>query len=233
MSSKDKSLTRQSDKSEIDAFLKDAKVLAAARQSGSGRLIFGMDATYSREPAWDMACQIQGEMFLATAVAGKLQVKLAYYGGFNTFKVSPWVNNAGRLLKLMSTVHCEGGRTQIARLLKYALADHRKQPIDALVFVGDCMEENADLLSDLAGQLGLAGVPVFIFQEGNDLVARKTFMHLCRLSKGAYCAFDAGSADQLKALLSAVAVYATAGQQAYLDYTKNKGIAGLLGQDVK
>jgi len=95
------------------------------------------------------------------------------------------------------------------------------------------MEENADVLSDLAGRLGLAGVPLFIFQEGNDPVARKTFMHLCHLSKGAYCAFDSGSADQLKTLLSAVAIYATGGRQAYLDYAKNRKIAGLLGQQVK
>src|SRR3546814_4132004 len=32
-----------------------------------GRLIFAMDATASREPTWDRACRLQGEMFKETA----------------------------------------------------------------------------------------------------------------------------------------------------------------------
>jgi hypothetical protein len=90
------------------------------------------------------------------------------------------------------------------------------------------MEENPDRLSNTAGKLGLLGVPLFIFQEGFDGVARQTFKHMCNLSKGAYCAFDSGSAEQLKALLSAVAVYAAAGRIAYLEYARKHKIAGLL-----
>ena len=40
----------------------------------AGRLLFGMDATASREPTWDVACQIQGEMFQETATLGGLDV---------------------------------------------------------------------------------------------------------------------------------------------------------------
>ena len=197
MSSKDKSIAPASSSSEIDAFLKNAQAMSSAKQKGSGKLIFAMDATFSREAAWDMACQIQAEMFLATDQIGNLNIKLAYYGGFNTFKVSNWVSNSTQMFKLMQSVRCEGGKTQIGRVLSYALDQANKQPLDALVFVGDCMEEDADHLSDLAGRLGLIGVPIFIFQEGSNLIARKTFKHLCKLSKGAYCAFDAGSAEQL------------------------------------
>lgn len=190
--------------------------------------MFAMDATFSRKPTWDLACQIQSEMFLAAGQVGGLKVKLAYFGGFDTFKVSNWVENSRQLLSLMSSVDCEGGKTQIGRVLNYAIKQHQKSSIDAIVFVGDCMEENPDQLSDLAGQLGLFGVPLFIFQEGFDMTARQTFKHMCKLSKGAFCAFDSGSAEQLKALLSAVAVYATAGRTAYLDYARKNRIAGLL-----
>ena len=193
--------------------------------------MFAMDATFSRKPTWDLACQIQGDMFLATDQVGGLKVKLAYYGGFDTFKVSNWIENSRQLLKLMSSVDCEGGKTQIARVLQYTINQNKKQDIDAVVFVGDCMEENPDSVSDLAGQLGLLGVPLFIFQEGFHLSAKQTFKHMCKLSKGAYCAFDVGSADQLKALLSAVAVYAAAGRTAYLDYAKKHKIAGLLEKE--
>ncbi len=228
MTSKDKSIAQTSSKSEIDTFLQDAKAMTGDKQKGAGRLFFAMDATFSREPTWDMACHIQAEMFLATDQIGNLTVKLGYYGGFNTFKVSNWVNNSSQLLKLMSSVRCEGGKTQIYRVLNYAIEQAKQQSIDAMVFVGDCMEEDPDHLSDLAGQLGLVGVPLFIFQEGRNVTAQKTFKHLSRLSKGAYCSFDSGSAEQLKALLAAVAVYAAGGKQAYLKYAKTNKIAGLL-----
>ena len=228
MVAKDKSITQTSSKTEIDSFLQDAQAMTQAKQKGAGRLFFAMDATFSREPTWDMACHIQAEMFLATDQIGNLTVKLGYYGGFNTFKVSNWVNNSSQLLKLMSSVRCEGGKTQIHRVLNYALEQANQQSIDAIVFVGDCMEENPDHLSDLAGQLGLVGVPIFIFQEGRNVIAGKIFKHMCKLSKGAYCSFDSGSAEQLKALLAAVAVYAAGGRQAYLDYAKSNKIAGLL-----
>ena len=42
----------------------------------------------------------------------------------------------------------------------------------------------------------------------------KTFREIARLTKGAYCRFDAGSAAQLRELLSAVAVYAAGGRKA-------------------
>lgn len=228
MNEKDKSIIKRSSHSEIDQFLDNAKSLSRSKTSSSGRLMFVMDATYSRRPTWDLACQIQGEMFLTTDQIGDLEIKLAYYSGVDTFKVSNWIDNSRQLLKLMSSVDCEGGKTQITRVLKYTINQQKKQSMDAVVFVGDCMEENPDLLSDLAGQLGLLGVPLFIFQEGHDAIARQTFKHMCKLSNGAYCAFDAGSADQLKALLSAVAVYAAAGRTAYLDYAKKHQIAGLL-----
>ena len=48
------------------------------RRGGRGRLIFALDATASREPSWDRACRIQGEMFEATAAFGGLDVKLVF-----------------------------------------------------------------------------------------------------------------------------------------------------------
>jgi hypothetical protein len=87
-----------------------------------------------------------------------------------------------------------------------------------VVYVGDCMEENIDQLGDLAGQLGLLGVPVFLFQEGHEPNAARAFKEIARLTRGAYCRFDAGSARQLRELLAAVAVYATGGRKALKDF---------------
>jgi hypothetical protein len=68
----------------------------------------------------------------------------------------------------MTAVRCLAGKTQIARVLRHALDESKAARIGALVFVGDCIEEDADELGALAGELGLRGVPVFAFQEGHD-----------------------------------------------------------------
>ncbi len=209
---------------DVDAFLR--KVAAApARVSADerGRLIFAIDATASREPTWDMACDIQGRMFEETAALGGLDVQLAYYRGFGEFKASPWVGSSKDLVGRMTRVFCLGGRTQIGKVLRHAIAETKRQRVHALVFVGDCMEEDVDRLGHWAGELGLLGVPVFVFHEGREPVAERAFRQIARLSGGAYCRFDAGSAQQLRDLLSAVAVYAAGGRRALEDLAKKRG----------
>lgn len=213
----------------VDAFLRQVAAMPAARPAtGRGRLIFAMDATASREPSWDHACQIQDEMFEATAALGGLDVQLVFYRGFNQCKASKWLSTAASLHDAMQAVSCEGGETQIARVLHHALSAADSGKIGALVFVGDAMEEKLDTLCNLAGRLGLRGVPVFAFHEGSDAVAERAFKEIARLSHGAYCRFDSGSAHELRALLGAVAAYAAGGQRALADYGRAVGGAALL-----
>src|SRR3546814_741910 len=176
-----------------------------------------MDATASREPTWDRACRLQGEMFKETAALGGLEVQLVYYRGFGECRASKWAAGAAQLLDLMTGVRCLGGQTQIEKVLGHAIRENAKQPVDALVFVGDMMEEKLDRLCHKAGELGLLKVPVFIFHEGGEPVARRAFEQIARLSGGAYCPFDSRSAKQLRELLSAVAVYAAGGRKALLE----------------
>lgn len=225
---KDK-LPAQAAQADVQAFL--AKVAAMPRviaAGARGRLIFALDATASREPAWDQASRIQGEMFAETAALGGLEIQLAYYGGFAGFGATPWHANAVDLLAAMSRVRCEGGQTQIARILGHARGEARRQKVNALVFVGDCMEEGVDELCRLAGDLGLLGVPAFMFHEGNDGAAEAAFRQIAKLTHGAYCRFDAGSARQLRELLAAVAVFAAGGRKALADHGRARGGAALL-----
>jgi len=209
---------------EIDAFLRDLQRAPAVQPGGGrGRLIFALDATASREPSWDRACRIQGEMFEATAALGGLDVKLVYYRGFNECKASRWMTNAADLHRAMRAVSCLGGETQIERVLVHAVAENDKRRVNALVFVGDAMEENVDRLCQLAGELGLKGVPIFLFHEGGDPIAAKAFQQMAKLSRGAYLRFDLASADRLKDLLGAVAVYAAGGYRALTAYGERKG----------
>jgi hypothetical protein len=127
----------------------------------------------------------------------------------------------------MTGVRCRGGQTQIAKVLDHAKKEGNRKPVNALVFVGDAMEEDIDLVCHKAGELGLLGVPAFIFHEGGDPIAGKAFREIAKLSGGAYCPFDAGSAAQLRELLSAVAVYAAGGRKAMLEYGEKRGGAAL------
>jgi len=221
---KNRNLTPRSARSEIDAFLQKVAATPVVRREGSaGRLIFALDATASREPTWDRACQIQGEMFSETEALGGLEVQMAYYRGFGAFNATPWIDNSSALVGYMSGVHCSGGRTQIERVLRHALAETAKHKVNALIFIGDCVEEDIDGLCAIAGELGLRGVPVFIFQEGDEPTAARAFRQIAELTGGAHCRFDSSSARQLRDLLAAVAVYAAGGRKALEEYGADKG----------
>jgi len=216
-------LPAPSSRAEVDAFLHRLAALPGRDGGRRGRLIFALDATASRQPTWDRACRIQGEMFRETAALGGLDLQLCWYRGCGEFHADPWGVDSTTLLGHMTGVVCRGGATQIGRVLRHALAESRATKVDALVFVGDCMEEDLDPLCSLAGELGLLGVPAFLFQEGRDPVAGHAFAALARLSGGAHCRFDAGSARQLRDLLAAVAVYAVGGRQALEAFGERRG----------
>ena len=223
MSDSKKTLTKSAGR-DIDAFLKNVASTPRIKAGNErGRLIFAMDATASREPTWDTACQLQAEMFSETASLGGLSIQLCYYRGFAEFHASDWTSQSSQLLQQMTAVTCLGGHTQIEKILIHALKETKVKKVDALVFVGDCLEEGVDDLCRYAGKLGLLGVPMFIFHEGYDPVAEKGFRQMASLSGGAYCAFDSGSAQQLKDLLNAVAVYAAGGRHALENFNKRKG----------
>lgn len=199
---------------DVDAFLAQVKKMAPQAATGRGRLVFAMDATMSRQPTWDMALALQAEMFQAVGEVGGLDVQLVFFRGTGECRASKWVSDPDALSRLMTTVDCRGGYTQIGKVLSHARQETEKRKVSALVYVGDCMEEAVDDLCGRAGELALHGVPVFLFQEGRDQVAEMAFREIARLTKGAWCAFDQGSAEQLRALLRAVAVYASGGREA-------------------
>jgi hypothetical protein len=205
-----------SKRAEIDAFLQKVKSLgpASAASGARGRLIFALDATLSRQPTWDSACALQADMFREAASVGGLDIQLVYFRGLTECRASGWVAGSDKLAALMSRIDCRGGHTQIGKVLSHARQEHARQRVQALVFLGDAMEEPIDALCAAGGELGLLGVPVFMFQEGHDAVAENAYREIARLSHGAWCRFDAGSAQQLRELLRAVAAYAAGGRRA-------------------
>lgn len=219
-----------STRAEIDAFLEKVRGLGAAQApvGRCGRLIFALDATMSRQPTWDTACRLQADMFNETASIGGLDVQLVYFRGLGECRASRFVSDPRTLAGLMEQIDCRGGHTQIAKVLAHARRETEKTKVQALVYVGDAMEESIDDLCAKAGELGLLGVPVFMFQEGGDPVAENAYREITRLSRGAYCRFNAGAAHELRELLRAVAAFASGGLNALGRLAASKNNQALL-----
>jgi hypothetical protein len=178
-------------------------------------------------------------MFATAASLGGLAIQLCYFRGFGEFQAAPWLTDANALIRRMTSVNCQAGTTQIARVLRHAISEAEAVRVNAIVagrvnaivagrvnaivYIGDSMEESADSLIDLAGKLALLGIPAFVFQEGEDNVARQVFQQLAHITQGAYARFDGASAKTLRDLLMAVAVYAAGGRRALADYAEQAG----------
>ena len=191
------------------------KFLAGTAPPRSGRLVFALDATASRERTWDTAAQLQVEMFRSVAGLGLLDVQLVYFRGLQGVnaecKSSPWVGDAVVLARLMAKIKCVTGTTQIARVLGHVSKETAGRKVDAVVYVGDACEEPEGLLEEAA--VGL-GVPVFILQEGDDEVAGRRFFRIASLTGGAVVAFSPAGVRELGELLKAIAAFAVGGIRA-------------------
>jgi hypothetical protein len=218
----DKLPAKTSSVRDIDAFLKRAAKLPTIAQT-KGRLIFAIDATMSRQPTWNRATQIQSDMFDVAHSIGGLAVQLVFFRGAGEFHASEWTASANVLADRMRDVTCRSGFTQLRRVLAHAAEEARHTKVGALVYVGDCFEEDHDSVVAEAANLALLGVPAFMFHEGDDPRAAAAFRDVARLTKGVYARFDSGAAKQLRELLMAAAIYATGGAVALREHAKKKG----------
>jgi hypothetical protein len=195
----------------VDAFLATAKGISA---NAKGRLVFALDATMSRQPTWDIACRLQADMFAETAAIGGLAVQLVYFRGLAECRASRFVADARGLTDLMTRITCQGGETQIGRVLAHIRDEAEQETIGAFIYVGDAMEESVDALCAIAGELGLKGIRGFMFQEGANTIAETAFREIARLTGGAYARFSPGAAEHLRGLLRAAAAFAAGGHDA-------------------
>ena len=214
---------------DVEAFLARVRDLPTpAPGTGNGRLVLAMDATMSRQHSWDMALEIQGDMFAEAGRIGGLDVQLVYFRGFGECRASKWTPDTAVLARLMSGIRCQGGRTQIGRVLKHLKGEAAAGKVNACIYIGDALEEDIDALAELAGEVGLLGIPVFMFQEGHDAAAETGFREIARLTRGAYFRFGSDAARILRELLSAVAVYAAGGFTALENHSARRGGAASL-----
>ena len=206
-------------KGDVAAFLAKTKIVRQSQEAKglspvTGRLVFALDATMSRQPTWDVACSLQSEMFSVAAEHGGLATQLVYFRGVGECRASRWTRTSDDMVRWMERFDCRAGRTQLGRILQHIKNEARDTHIDAVVYVGDCLEEDPDVIVGLAGDIALKRIPVFLFQEGNDGLASTIFKDIARLTGGAYGQFDPSAKHKLATYLKGIAAYAAAGRDA-------------------
>jgi len=204
-------------------FMAQAEAHDKVAEAGPGRIVMALDATASREPTWEMASRLTRHMFEAVEQIGGLQVQLCWFKGKGKFgSTNNFLSSSAALAGVMHKIQCEAGGTNIRKVLLHARAMHYDRKIRALVFVGDAMEEDEVALIGSAREL--AGVPCWMFHEGNplepggpprfDLHVEQAFRRITQATGGCYAQFGAGSADQLRELLKAFARFSAGGVSA-------------------
>jgi hypothetical protein len=174
------------------------------------RLIFAVDATASREPAWETARQVTDALF--RVLPGELEVALAVHGGSLLHTFTPFTANAGALRDRAAGIACITGRTQLLPILERALSN---PGVRVVTYIGDVFEESPARGRKLADALGARGIRLIVLHDTVDWLARRDaelFQDLARRTGGCVVPFDANAPQRLRELLAAVAVYAVGGE---------------------
>lgn len=191
--------------------LTDARPPAETGAPVRPRLIFGVDATASREPAWATARQVTDA--LVKALPGELDVALAVHGGSRVHTFTAFTNDAATLRDRAAGVECVAGLTRLLPILSASL---ERPNVRVVVYIGDVFEENITQGRLVADSMGARGTKLFVLHDTADPSARRDaelFWDLAKRTGGCVLPFDARAAGRLRDLLSAVAVYAVGGEK--------------------
>jgi hypothetical protein len=175
------------------------------------RLVFGFDATASREPAWAAARQVTDA--LVRALPGELDVALAVHGGGRLHTFTEFTANPGTLRDRAAAIGCLSGRTRMLPILARAIA---APGVRVVTYIGDVFEESPPQARKLADEMGRRGIKLFVLHDVADWNARRDaemFLDLARRTGGCLLRFDAAAPERLRELLAAIAVYAVGGAQ--------------------
>jgi hypothetical protein len=184
--------------------------LTTADTSLRPRLVFGFDATASREPAWAMARTVTDA--LVRALPGELDVALAVHGGSMLHTFTPFTSDANALRDRAAGIRCIAGHTRLLAILSRSL---REPGVRVITYIGDVFEESPTRGQRLADELGARGIKLIVLHDTSDWGARRdaeVFLDLARRTGGCVVPFDMGAPGRLRDILAAAAVYAVGGE---------------------
>jgi hypothetical protein len=186
---------------------KDTSKIAVALQK-TPKLLFSMDATASRQPTWDVAQEITFSMF--DVIPGGLKIALAHHCGGRLQPVTEFRDDPKYFKDQIAAVRCVAGNTALCEVLDTACDI---PSMTALIYIGDCFEENLDSAIHHAQKLKAKGVRCFMFQEGNDPTAHEAFNAIAEITGGAVFPFAMDSLVVAREKLEAIAAYAAGGMK--------------------
>ncbi len=175
------------------------------------RLVFAVDATASREPAWAAARQVTDA--LVKAMPNELDVALAVHGGSRVHTFTAFTNDARTLRDRAAGIACHAGLTRLLPILSASL---KRPAVRVVIYIGDVFEESIAQGRGLADDMGARGIKLIVLHDTADRTAHKdaeVFWDLARRTGGCVLPFDSSAPGRLRDLLSAVAVYAVGGEK--------------------
>ena len=133
---------------------------ALAPKARRPRLVFAIDATASREPAWQAARETTDALF--DALPGQLDVALAVHGGSRVHTFTPFTTKPAELRNTAAGIACQAGGTQLVEVLARS---RDAGGVRVVVYIGDVFEEDADEAAAVADTLRLRGCRMVILHD--------------------------------------------------------------------
>lgn len=175
------------------------------------RLVFAVDASASREPAWEAARRATDA--LVKALPGELDVALAVHGGSRVHTFTAFTDDIAPLRDRAAGITCQAGLTRLLPIMSAAL---RRPAVRVLVYVGDVFEESLVQGRRLADEMEAKGIKLIVLHDTADPSAcrdAEVFWDLTKRTGGCVLPFEANASGRLRDILSAVAVYAVGGEK--------------------
>ena len=195
----------------VDAIPPPRTTESVRAMPGTGRLVFAVDATSSRQKAWEAAKRLTDDVL--GALPGELDVALAVHGGDRVHTFTEFTSDAAELRGMAAGVRCIAGYTRLVEILRRVAA--MSEDVAVVVYIGDVFEESRRDARQIAVDLAQRGTRVIILHDtgSRDTDDGKAFAELAKLTGGAVLPFDASALERLGQLLEAVAVLAVGGTE--------------------
>ena len=189
-----------------------AALHAAALKPRRPRLVFAMDATASRQGAWDEAKKATDTLF--TALPGELDIALAVHSGSTVKVFTDFSNDVATFRDHAASVSCVAGMTRLVDIMGKTRSH---SDVRVFLYIGDCFEESerdAYAAADAFRARGIRAIMMHDSKGGGGPNDRQVFEEIARRTGGVCIDFHGGDRQGLKDIFEAVAVLAAGGIKA-------------------
>jgi hypothetical protein len=198
------------------------------------RVIIALAAEADDDFIWNRLDALQTEMFMAGPVA----VKFSYFGreGFQArsrpFVATRWARDADDMAALLDHARADcvcGCFVNAGDIFEAAL--NEKEPVQAIIIIGDRFYGDEDTVMRQAGRLRARGTRLILFQQGQTRGTDNVFRALAERTDGAYFQFNPAVeriAERLPGLFEAVTHFAIGGERALEARAQNNESAAVL-----